>query len=124
MAAQRPQYGHSHRRIRAALLASGEWVGKPCVRCGVPLRWEDRDRLHLDHKVDRFGRRVGDNVYEGFSHASCNTAAQAFGRAPRRPALEAVPDSGSRKPGRDWLRMTPLCSGREHIHWPCPVRAR
>jgi hypothetical protein len=107
MKARRPQYDYRHRQIRDAWLKSGRWVGVPCVRCGEPLEFADRNRLHLDHAVDRFGRRLGDHVYSGFSHASCNTASQAFGRAPRqRPAGDPPPPARG-SIGRVWLARVP-----------------
>ncbi|MGQ0465503.1 MAG: hypothetical protein ACT4QG_09300 [Sporichthyaceae bacterium] len=59
-------YGRAHQILREALVA--KMNGKPCVRCGHPLR--TGDAVDLDHTDDRGG-------YLGLAHAACNRRAGA-----------------------------------------------
>lgn len=94
-----PWYGQEHRRIRAALLASGTWVGAPCPRCHEPM-WPG-DRLDLDHETDDRGRRTG--RYNGLSHRSCNRRVNAWGRQGRASA--GTPEATAAHAHREGLRM-------------------
>ena len=127
-----PWYGYEHKRIQAALLASGLWLNQPCPRCSMPML--PGQKLDLDHKTDEFGRRAGG--YNGLARASCNQRVNAWGRqkreggmamAPTAADVEArnhrgglrlrresknwrksqqaavpVPTPGGRSPGREW----------------------
>lgn len=55
------RYGHRHRQIRRALLASA--YGRPCLHCGELML--PGQRLHLDHTSDGRG-------YRGIVHGPCN----------------------------------------------------
>lgn len=66
------EYGTRHRMARRAALAALEANdGAPCWRCGYPMYYQDRGRLHLGH--DDHDR----SVYRGLEHARCNTSAGA-----------------------------------------------
>lgn len=62
------RYGHYHRRLRAYLVATMD--GRPCVRCGRPLR--TGDAVDLDHADDGHPRH-----YLGLAHARCNRSTAA-----------------------------------------------
>lgn len=59
------RYGAEHRRLRRALVPAA--AGRPCVRCGQPIR--PGDLVDLDH--DEHGG------YLGVAHRRCNRAAAA-----------------------------------------------
>lgn len=117
----KPQYGHEHRRIRAALIAAWwTWYLQPCPRCGLLMK--SAASLDLDHETDDQGRRTG--RYLGLSHSKCNRAAggaaaharQAAGLSPaeradhnhrvavrmRREAKLARAAMEQEHPGRPW----------------------
>lgn len=83
-----PLYGQTHKRIRQALLAGGQWLGRPCPRCGEPMM--DAAALDLDHATDELGRRTGGYVPGGLSHAACNRGANAFGWRRRKAQADAI----------------------------------
>jgi len=68
----KPWYGTAHQRQRAALIAAGAWVGKPCPYCSEPM-WPGQ-RLDLGHADDEEGRSIP-GAYLGLVHAWCNHSA-------------------------------------------------
>jgi hypothetical protein len=60
------RYGRRHRLIRQALLLDA--IGKPCVRCGQPIK--AGQAVDLDHHDNG-------TTYRGLAHATCNRRAGA-----------------------------------------------
>lgn len=83
------RYGRRHHELRLRLLP--QFVGKPCARCGKPMR--DPARMDLDHRDDGIG-------YIGFSHRACNRS--TAGRNPKGyTRTEPPPESSGPRPGWD-----------------------
>lgn len=82
-------YDQDHVRLRAALIASGLWVGQPCPICSEPM-WPGQ-KLVLAHEDDENGRSIPGR-YKGLAHDTCNAhdAGKVNPWGVRTKAAEAV----------------------------------